>query len=75
MVTFWKSVMRQVLPLLVLGAVSVIVWAHFQLSGWSGLLVGVGLFAAAFTVVSYVASANDYERNAIRKIMRRALVK
>lgn len=71
MVAYWRSVMRQIVPLLALCVVSYVLWSSFHLSGGKGLLVGIAVFAVAFTMVSYTLSANGYERGLVRDVLGR----
>ena len=75
MVSWWKSVLREVAPMIALCVVFWFAWRPFMGCGWSRLIGGLFCWAVAFTLVSYFLCANDYEKGLIsgaaRKILRR----
>ena len=75
MVGWWKSVLREILPMIGLCVIAQFVWQPFIGCGWGGLIAGLCCWAVAFTFVSYFLCANDYEKGlikgAVRKVVRR----
>ncbi len=72
---WWRSVLREILPMIGLCVFSWFAWRPFTGSGWGSLIVGLLCWATAFALVSYFLCANGYEktlvRGAARKILRR----
>ncbi len=71
MITWWKSVLREIIPMIVLCIVGWLVWQPFSNCGWSGLVGGIFVWAVAFSFVSYSLCANDYEKHLIKEIARK----
>ncbi len=72
---WWKSVLGEVIPLVILCVVGCFIWRLFVGCGWTVLIVGIFCWAFAFTLTSYYLCANDYERSLVHgfvwKIIRR----
>lgn len=72
---WWKSVLREILPLIALCVFGGFAWQPFAGCGWGGLLVGLLCWAVAFTLISFFVCANDYEKELIKggvwKVFRR----
>lgn len=71
MVDWWRNVLREVVPMIVLCVAAWFVWQPFAGCGWGGLIIGVCCWAVAFTLVSYFLCANSYERELIRGALRK----
>ena len=71
MASWWKSVLREITPMLVLAVVAFVCWRTFAGRGWNELLLGLVCWAVAFTLVSYFCSANRYEKNLIRSALQK----
>jgi O-antigen/teichoic acid export membrane protein len=73
MVSWWKSVLREIVPMFALAVVAFACWRTFAGRGWTELLLGLLCWAVAFTLVSYFCSANSYEKGLIRSVLRKVL--
>lgn len=75
MLAWWRSVLREVVPMVVLCVVACLAWGPFAGCGWGLLVAGILLWAVAFSLVSYFLCANEYEkglvRGVVKKVMRR----
>lgn len=65
MCTWWRSVLKEILPMIVLCVVFAIAWHPFTGCGWITFLIGLALWAVAFSLVSYFMCANDYEKSLV----------
>lgn len=70
MSAWWKSTLREALPLVLLGYIAWSLWnmtAH--LVTWGTLVVGILLFAICYVVLAYATCMNPYERGLVRGII------
>lgn len=65
MMGWWKSVLKEIMPMIGLCVIGKFLWAPFSGCGWSGLLLGILCWAVAFSLTSYYLSANEYERGLV----------
>lgn len=72
---WWRSILREITPMIALCIAGCIIWQNFSGCGWTTLISGVFLWAAAFTLVSYCLCANSYEKNLIRSFIQKVLLK
>ncbi len=68
---WWRSVLREIAPMLALCAVASIVWHPLAGGGWHMLLAGIGVWAAAFASVAYLLCADEYEKKLVRQVLHR----
>lgn len=69
---YWKSVTREIVPMLILCAIGTVAWNTIALpSSWRTLIVGIIIYAIAFTLVAYFACANTYEKALIKAGLQR----
>ncbi|MEE1274703.1 MAG: oligosaccharide flippase family protein [Olegusella sp.] len=69
---YWKSVAREIVPMLALCAIGVIAWRAMALPvSWHSLIAGIIGYAIAFTLVAYFACTNAYEKTLINTGLRR----
>lgn len=69
---YWRSITRQIIPMVVLCAASCIVWNSLALPvAWPFLLLGMLAYAVAFTLVAYFLCANSYEKGIIDSALKR----
>lgn len=73
MAGWWKSVLREIAPMIVFCAVAWLAWRPFRGSGWVSFLVGLLCWAVLFTLISYFLCANDYEKGLVRRVVRKLL--
>lgn len=73
MIGWWKSVLRETVPLLILCVIAWFCWQPFAGRGWASLIAGVLCWAIAFTAVTYFLSANVYEKGLIRGLVRKVV--
>lgn len=73
MVGWWKSVLREIGPMIALCVVAWLAWKPFTGCDWGGLIAGLLCWAAAFVLVSYFLCANGYEKGLMRGAVRRVL--
>lgn len=66
MAAWWKSVVREVLPMIGLCVIAWFAWQPFTGCGWAGLIAGVVCWAIAFTLVAYFLCANGYEKGLVK---------
>lgn len=67
MASYWRSVVREIIPMLILCAIASIIWTALNPSAtWHSLILGILVYAVAFTAVSYFLSANTYEKDLVR---------
>lgn len=71
MTSWWKSVIRECMPMIALCVVGVFVWQFFQGCGWGGLITGLIIWAVAFLLVSYYLCANGYEKHLVSGIVKK----
>lgn len=62
---WWQSVMREIIPMVVLCFIFSVFWHPFVGSGWISLLTGIACWAVAFSLISYFLCANDYEKSLV----------
>lgn len=69
---YWSSIARQAIPMVALCAASSVVWNCLALPvTWPVLLVGMLVYAVAFTLVAYFACANSYEKGIVNSALRK----
>lgn len=68
---WWKSVLREIFPMIVLCVIFSAAWRPFAGEGWITLLLGIACWAVAFFATSYFLCANDYERSLVTGGLRR----
>lgn len=73
MVSWWKSILREIAPMLALCVVALFTWKPFAGCGWPALIVGLCCWAIGFALVSYFLCANEYEKALVRGAIRKAL--
>lgn len=73
MISWWKSVLRESVPMVGLCVAGCIIWKPFEGCGWGGLIVGLAVWAIAFCFVSYFLCANGYEKHLVNVIVRKVL--
>lgn len=69
--TWWKSVLREILPMMVLCGIAAVVWRSFAGGGWISLIAGIACWAVVFFLVSYFLCANDYEKSLVLRMRRK----
>lgn len=69
--TWWKSVLREILPMMVLCGITAVAWRPFAGGGWISLIAGIACWAVAFFLVSYFLCANDYEKSLVLRMRRK----
>lgn len=69
--TWWKSVLREILPMMVLCGITAVAWRSFAGGGWISLIAGIACWAVAFFLVSYFLCANDYEKSLVLRMRRK----
>lgn len=68
MLSYWKSVLRQQLPIWILFAAGLASWHFLALPAtWINLLVGLVIYCILFSLVCYFFSANQYEKEMVQK--------
>ncbi len=72
---WWRSVLREIAPMIALCVIVYLAWKPFEGCGWVVLVAGIFCWAVAFTFVSYLLCANEYEKGlvmgVVRKVFRR----
>lgn len=71
MAAWWKSVLRESLPLIALCGIGCIAWKPLAGCGWTVLVAGILCWAVIFSLVAYFVCANEYEKGLVRGIIRR----
>jgi O-antigen/teichoic acid export membrane protein len=71
--TWWLSVLREIVPMILLCVAGYFAWKPFSGCGWAGLVAGILAWAVAFILVSYLLCANDYEKGLVRGVVRKVL--
>lgn len=72
MVAYWKSITREIVPMLSLCAIGVVTWKVMALpASWHSLIAGIIIYAVAFAFVAYFLSADAYEKALIKTGLRR----
>ncbi|MDD5844340.1 MAG: polysaccharide biosynthesis C-terminal domain-containing protein [Olsenella sp.] len=69
MCTWWRSVLKEILPMIALCVVFAMAWRPFTGCSWIAFLIGLALWAMAFSLVSYFICANDYERSLVSNML------
>ena len=69
--TWWRSVLREILPMIALCGIGAVAWRPFAGGGWFSLIVGIASWAVAFSLVSYFLCANDYEKSLFLRMKRK----
>lgn len=72
---WWLSVLREITPMVLLCIAGYFAWKPFSGCDWAGLIVGILIWAVAFTLVSFFLCANDYEKRLVRSTVRKVLHK
>lgn len=68
---FWKEICRFI-PALVAVCLFGAVYGHFvEISGWMMLLVSAGVYAVVYAAVFWCLGLNDYEKQLVRKMLRK----
>lgn len=73
MLGWWKSVLREIAPMVALCVVGCLAWRPFSGCGWGGLALGVLCWAVAFSLVSYLLCADEYEKGLVKGAVRKVL--
>ncbi len=73
MAAWWKSVIREIVPMVALCVAGWFAWQPFRGCGWAGLILGIIAWAVAFTLVSYFLCANTYEKGLVRGVAHKVL--
>lgn len=68
---WWKSVLREIVPMIALCVIGWLAWQPFTGCGWGGLLLGLLCWAIAFSFVSYSLCADEYEKGLIKSLFRK----
>lgn len=71
---FWKSIMRQTVPLILYGLAFFVVWNQFQFeASWFALIIGAFVFLSCYALVACFFSANAYEKNLLWTLLTRLI--
>ncbi len=70
---YWKSVIRESIPLIILGVLGKMIWSATGAANWGILILGICLFAVAFSLTAYFFSANEYEKSMVRGIVKKLI--
>lgn len=72
MAWWWKSILRESFPLVLVGIASGIAWHFAPLTpGWAQLVAGIMVYGAVFALVAYFFSANEYEKSLVKSVIRK----
>lgn len=72
MSAWWRSIAREAAPLVAVGLASGFMWSQLSVRpGWMQLIAGIAVYAVAFAVAAYFLSANAYEKQLVKAILRR----
>lgn len=67
---FWKSIVQETLPILIICAAGIWVWRiQPHQTSWIWLIIGILLYMCAFAICCYVFSMNTYERNLVKRAL------
>ena len=70
---WWQSVLREIIPLIVLCIIGSLIWRPFAGCGWAGLIGGILCWAVVYTLVSYFLCANEYEKGLVKGAVRKVI--
>lgn len=69
---YWKSVFRQILPMIGVCLLGLWAWNALRFNpSWGTLLLGIVIYALVFGLAVYFLSTNDYERGLVKGFARR----
>lgn len=69
---YWKSVFRQILPMIGVCLLGLWAWNALRLNpSWGTLLLGIVIYALVFGLAAYFLSTNEYERGLVKGFARR----
>ena len=71
MLAFWKSMASFILPLLAMFLFGGIYVYFVDVSGWIMFLISAAIFAAVYCVVMWLLGMNKYEKQLVRKMLRK----
>ncbi len=71
MVEWWKSIVRETIPLIVLCIASIFIWHRHPIDSVYGLIVSMIIYAVLFCLTAWNLSASTTERKMIASIARR----
>lgn len=71
MLAFWKSMASFILPLLAMFLFGGVYVYFVRVSGWVMFLISAAIFAAVYCVVMWLLGMNKYEKQLVRKMLRK----
>lgn len=72
---FWKQIIKMSLPIIPLVIVTFIILKYIALTKWLTLAIGMVVYAGIYTIIVYLFTMNNYEKNLFNKPMKILLSK